>query len=95
MVYGYSTSRRTDLWSIYVLYIQYIYISLQYTYISIQYIYLFISKLDRKINEYIRGKMDAQDMILDDITWKQLIWYGHVKENRTNATTKNYDSLET
>jgi len=24
------------------------------------------SKLDRKTNEYIRGKMDAQDMILDD-----------------------------
>ena len=23
-------------------------------------------------------KMDAQDMILDDITRKQLIWYGHV-----------------
>jgi hypothetical protein len=22
--------------------------------------------------------MDEQDMILDDITWKQLIWYGHV-----------------
>ena len=22
--------------------------------------------------------MDAQDMILDDITRKQLIWYGHV-----------------
>jgi len=38
----------------------------------------FISKLDRKTNEYIRGKMDAQDMILDDITPKQLIWYGHV-----------------
>ena len=37
-----------------------------------------ISKLDRKMNEYIRGKMDAQDMILDDITRKQLIWYGHV-----------------
>jgi len=36
-----------------------------------------ISKLDRKINEYIRGKMDAQDMILDEITRKQLIWYGH------------------
>jgi len=36
-----------------------------------------ISKLDRKTNEYIRGKMDAQDMILDDITRKQLIWYGH------------------
>ena len=38
-----------------------------------------ISKLDRKTNEYIRGKMDAQDMILDDITRKQLIWYGHVE----------------
>jgi hypothetical protein len=25
-----------------------------------------ISKLDRKTNEYIRGKMDAQDMILDE-----------------------------
>ena len=37
-----------------------------------------ISKLDRKTNEYIRGKMDARDMILDDITRKQLIWYGHV-----------------
>ena len=22
--------------------------------------------------------MDAQDMILDDITWRQLIWCGHV-----------------
>jgi len=38
-----------------------------------------ISKLDRKTNEYITGKMDAQDMILDDITRKQLIWYGHVE----------------
>jgi hypothetical protein len=38
-----------------------------------------ISKLDRKTNEYIRGKMDAQDMILDDITREQLIWYGHVE----------------
>jgi hypothetical protein len=38
-----------------------------------------ISKLDRKRNEYIRGKMDAQDMILDEITPKQLIWYGHVE----------------
>jgi hypothetical protein len=35
--------------------------------------------LDRKTNEYIRGKMDAQDMILDDITRKQLIWFGHVE----------------
>jgi len=33
-----------------------------------------ISKLDRKTNEYIRGKMDAQDMILYYITRKQLIW---------------------
>jgi len=23
--------------------------------------------------------MDAQDMILDDITLKQLVWYGHVE----------------
>ena len=38
-----------------------------------------ISKLDRKTNEYIRGKMDVQDIILDDITGKQLIWYGHVE----------------
>jgi hypothetical protein len=32
-----------------------------------------ISKLDKKPNEIIRGKMDAQDMILDEITRKQLI----------------------
>jgi len=38
-----------------------------------------ISKLDRKTNEYIRGKMEAQDMILNDKTRKQLIWYGHVE----------------
>jgi hypothetical protein len=38
-----------------------------------------ISKLDRKTSEYIRGKMDAQDTILHDITRKQLIWYGHVE----------------
>jgi hypothetical protein len=38
-----------------------------------------ISKLDRKTNEYIRGKMDAQYMILDGITRKQLIWYGPVE----------------
>ena len=29
-----------------------------------------ISKLDRKTNEYIRGKMDVQGMILGDITRK-------------------------
>jgi len=38
-----------------------------------------ISKIERNPNEYIRGKMDEQDMILDDITQKQLIWYGHVE----------------
>jgi hypothetical protein len=38
-----------------------------------------ISKLDSKRNEHIRGKMDTQDTILDDITRKQLIWYGHVE----------------
>jgi hypothetical protein len=43
-----------------------------------------ISKLDRKTNEYIRGKMEAQYMILDDITRKQLIWYGHVERIRLN-----------
>jgi ribonuclease HII len=30
-----------------------------------------ISKIDRKTNEYNRGKIDAQDMILDDITRKK------------------------
>jgi hypothetical protein len=38
-----------------------------------------ISKLDRKTNVYIRRKMDAQHMILDDITRKQIIWYGRVE----------------
>ena len=38
-----------------------------------------ISKLDRKTNEYIRGKMNVQDTIWDEITRKQLIWYGHVE----------------
>ena len=36
-----------------------------------------ISKLDRKMNEYIRGKMDAQDMIFDDITRKQVQCHDH------------------
>jgi hypothetical protein len=31
------------------------------------------------MNEYMRGKMEAQDMILDDITPKQFIRYGHVE----------------
>jgi ribonuclease HII len=38
-----------------------------------------ISKLNRKTNEYIREKMDAPDTVLDEITRKQLIWYGHVE----------------
>ena len=38
-----------------------------------------ISKIDRKTNEYIRETMDAQDAVLDDVTRKQLIWYGHVE----------------
>jgi len=38
-----------------------------------------ISKLDRKTSECIRGKMSAQDTILDEITRKQLIRYGHVE----------------
>jgi hypothetical protein len=31
-----------------------------------------ISKLDKKTNEYIRGKIEAQDMKLDDITQKKI-----------------------
>ena len=38
-----------------------------------------ISKLDRKTNKYIREKMNKQGTILDEITGKQLIWYGHVE----------------
>jgi hypothetical protein len=38
-----------------------------------------ISKLDRKTNEYIGEKMDAQGMILDEVAQKRLIWYGHVE----------------
>ena len=38
-----------------------------------------ISKGDRKTKEYIREKMDAPDTILDEITLKQLIWYGYVE----------------
>ena len=43
-----------------------------------------ISKLDRKTKEYIREKMDAPDTIMNEITRKQLIWYGHVE--RMNPT---------
>jgi hypothetical protein len=54
-----------------------------------------ISKLDRKTNEYIRGKMDAQDMILDDITRNTTYLVWACRENGPNATIKNCDSLET
>jgi hypothetical protein len=33
--------------------------------------------IDRKTNEYVREEMNKQDRILDEITGKQLIWYGH------------------
>jgi hypothetical protein len=46
-----------------------------------------ISKLDRETNEYTRGEMEAQD-ILDDITRKQLIWYGHVERMDPTRLTK-------
>jgi hypothetical protein len=38
-----------------------------------------MNKLDIKTKEYIGEKMDAPDTILDEITRKQLIWYGHVE----------------
>ena len=38
-----------------------------------------ISKVDRKTNEYVGQKMNKQDTILDEITRKKLIWYGHVE----------------
>ena len=47
-----------------------------------------ISKLDRKTNEYIRGKMDAQDMILYDITRKTTYLLWSCRENGPNATTQ-------
>jgi hypothetical protein len=41
-VYDIASSGHMELWSVYVLLIQFIYISIRYTYISVQYIYLFI-----------------------------------------------------
>jgi hypothetical protein len=38
--YDYTTNGHTDLYSIYVLYIQYIYTSIQYTYIYIQHLFI-------------------------------------------------------
>ena len=37
-----------------------------------------ISKLDRNTNEYIRGKMDAQDVILDDKPENNLLVFSMV-----------------
>jgi hypothetical protein len=53
-----------------------------------------ISKLDRTTAECIRGKMDAQDTILDGITQKQLIWSGHVERMDPMRLPKIYDQLD-
>jgi hypothetical protein len=65
IVHDYTTSGHMDLWSIYVLYIQYIYIyiqctymSIQCTYISIQYISLFL--MQKNVETHINS-----------------FWYGH------------------
>jgi len=49
-----------------------------------------ISKLDRKRNEYIRGKMDQQDMILDDITRKKNL-FGMVMSRKW--TQRDYQKI--
>ena len=41
--------------------------------------YINIMYIDIMYMQEIREKMDAQDMILDDITRRQLIWYGNVE----------------
>jgi hypothetical protein len=41
IVYDIASSGHMELWSLYVVFIQFIYISIQYTYISVQYIYVF------------------------------------------------------
>ena len=48
-----------------------------------------VSKLDRKTNEYIREKMDEQDMILNDITRKSL--FGMVMSREW--TQRDYQKL--
>ena len=47
-----------------------------------------ISKLYRKTNEYIREKMNKPDTILDEITRKQLIWYGRFERMDTTRLPK-------
>jgi len=39
--------------------------------------------------------MEAQDMLLDDITRKQLIWYGHVERMDPTRPPKVMIHLET
>jgi hypothetical protein len=50
------------------------------------------SKLVRKTNEYIRGKMDAQDIVNNPKTTNLV---GSCRENGPNTFTKNYDLLGT
>ena len=50
-----------------------------------------IPKLGRKTNEYVREKMNGPDTILDEITRKQFIRYGHVERMVPNAITKIHD----
>jgi ribonuclease HII len=47
-----------------------------------------ISKLNRKTNEYIREKMEAPDTVLDEITRKKVIWYGHFERMDPTRSTK-------
>jgi hypothetical protein len=49
------------------------------SFFQIYYQILIFCKLDGKTNEYIRRKMDAPDTIMDEVTRKQFIWYGHVE----------------
>ena len=53
-----------------------------------------ISELDRKTNEYIREKMDAQDTVLDDITRKQLIWCRHVDRMKPTMINWKHEGLK-
>ena len=50
--------------------------------------YINIMYIDIMYMQEIREKMDAQDMILDDITRRQLIWYGNVERMDPTRLTK-------
>jgi len=47
-----------------------------------------IPKLGRKTNEYVREKMNGPDTILDEITRKKFIRYGHVERMVPKAISK-------